>query len=189
MKTLIINGTTRKNGDTEALLNEFLRHLPGEHLILSQDSDVSPCKDCRYCWSHEGCCVKDDMQSAYAFLRNCDNVVIASPIWFSTLSSVAIAIGSRVQMLYAQNAFFGKPFEMKRPKNGVLFLAGGEPNTAEAAAPVARTIMKFMGVQRPLAAEVYSLLTNDLPAKDDTKALHAAQNAAETLARLYGLSS
>ena len=185
MKTLVINGTTRKNGDTEALLNEFLRHLPGEHLILSQDSNIAPCKDCRYCWSHEGCCVKDDMQAAYEYLRDCDNVVIASPIWFSTISSVALAIGSRVQMLYAQNAFFGKPFEIKTPKNGVLFLTGGEPSTATAAAPVARTIMKFMGVQRPLAAEVSSLLTNDLPARDDAKALQAARDAAETLARLF----
>jgi len=184
MKTLIINGTTRKNGDTEALLNEFIRHLPGEHLILSQDSGIAPCKDCRYCWSHEGCCVKDDMQPVYEYLRDCDNVAIASPVWFSTLSSVTIAIGSRIQMLYAQNAFFGQPFEMKRPKNGVLFLAGGEPSTAEAAAPVARTIMKFMGVQRPLAAEVYSLLTNDVPAKDDKQALQAARDAAVKLSLL-----
>lgn len=34
MKTLIFNGSARKNGDTYALINELTRQLEGEYLSL-----------------------------------------------------------------------------------------------------------------------------------------------------------
>ena len=34
MKTLIFSGTPRENGDTMALVNEFISHLNGEYRII-----------------------------------------------------------------------------------------------------------------------------------------------------------
>ncbi|WP_346930515.1 hypothetical protein [Clostridium sp.] len=34
MKTLIFSGTPRKNGDTMALINEFIKYLDGEYKIV-----------------------------------------------------------------------------------------------------------------------------------------------------------
>ena len=54
MKTLIINGSPKKNGDTAALIDELLRHLEGEVRIISGDDSISPCIDCRFCWKKNG---------------------------------------------------------------------------------------------------------------------------------------
>ena len=62
MKTLIINGSPRKNGDTMVLINEFLKNLNGEVKLINTYYDkISPCIDCRYCWSNSSCAINDEM--------------------------------------------------------------------------------------------------------------------------------
>lgn len=86
MKTLLLFGSLKKNGDTAALAGAFVRHLEGEVRTLSASSSISPCLDCRFCWSHPGCSIPDEMQDVVPYWKECDNVVLASPIWFSSLS-------------------------------------------------------------------------------------------------------
>ena len=51
MKTLILNGSPRPNGNTVALINELKKHLEGEVIELSAfRSNIAPCVDCRGCW-------------------------------------------------------------------------------------------------------------------------------------------
>lgn len=83
MKTLIFNGSPRKNGDTMTLVNEFIKYLDGEYKIIdAYDSNIKPCIDCRYCWENKGCCQNDEMQKVYDYIQECDNILIASPIYF-----------------------------------------------------------------------------------------------------------
>ena len=49
MKTLIVNGSPKENGDTEALVRELASHLDGEIRIVSHRNRIAPCADCRYC--------------------------------------------------------------------------------------------------------------------------------------------
>lgn len=49
MKTLIINGSPKKDGDTAVLINELVRNLKGEVVILTCYDEISPCNDCRFC--------------------------------------------------------------------------------------------------------------------------------------------
>lgn len=47
MKTLIFNGSPRKNGDTVGLINEFIKELDGEYKIVNAYyCDIKPCIDC-----------------------------------------------------------------------------------------------------------------------------------------------
>ena len=87
MKTLILNGSPRANGDTVSLIKELTKKLPGEYKIVdAYHCDVSPCVDCRYCWEHPGCAIADEMQEIYAYIQECDNILIASPVYFSELT-------------------------------------------------------------------------------------------------------
>ena len=62
MKTLILNGSPRANGDTVSLIKELTKKLPGEYKIVNAyHCDVSPCVDCRYCWELPGCAIADEM--------------------------------------------------------------------------------------------------------------------------------
>lgn len=183
MKTLIINGSPKKNGDTTALINEFTKYLIGDVKIISCFNDISPCIDCRYCWSNTGCSIEDEMQEIYSFLDGCDNVVLASPIWFSSLSGPLLNIASRIQTLYAASHFQGHIKEAT--KNGVLILVGAEKGTEVIPEKTALTIMKHMHVRRPCAATVYSLDTNNVPADEDECAIKSAHEAALLLNNYY----
>jgi len=102
MKTLIFSGTPRKNGDTMALINEFIKYLDGEYKI---DCHIHPCIDCRYCWQNDGCCINDEMQEVYKYIQECDNILIASPLYFSQLTGQLLAITSRLQTYFCARYF------------------------------------------------------------------------------------
>ncbi len=81
MRTLIFNGSARKNGDTQSLIEELTRQLGGEVLIVTaHDCSVRACSDCRHCWEKPECSIQDSWQQIDPYLRSCDNVVIASPV-------------------------------------------------------------------------------------------------------------
>ena len=183
MKALLLFGSLKKNGDTAALAGAFVRHLEGEVRTLSASSSISPCLDCRFCWSHPGCSIPDEMQDIVPYWRECDNVVLASPIWFSSLSGPLLSLASRFQTLFAARHFRQEPAGGKR-KNGVILLTGAEQGTEAAPIQTALTILKHLHVERPCTT-VCSLNTNRLPAARDERALSAARQAAERLNRLY----
>lgn len=183
MKTLILNGSPKKKGDTTALIDEFCRYLEGEIRVISPFDGIQPCNDCRYCWSHKGCNILDPMQEVYPFLAECDNVVLASPVWFSSLSGPLLDIASRMQTLFAARFFRKEPPEGKE-KNGVILMVGGMKGTEVIPTQNALTIMENMNVRRPITAAVYSMNTDKVPAKEDEAALKEAREAALLLNRL-----
>ena len=110
MKTLIINGSARKNGDTHSMIQELTKQLEGEYFILQAHScNIHACVDCRYCWEHPQCCVQDGWQELDAYLRECDNVVIASPIYFCEITGPVLSVLSRLQVYWAAKTFRSEP--------------------------------------------------------------------------------
>lgn len=182
MRTLIINGSPRKNGDTTALLDELVKHLEGEVITISCFDEIAPCSDCRYCWKHSGCAINDKMQEIYPYFEECDNVVIASPVWFSSLSGPTLNLASRFQTYFAGRIFRGE--KRKADKNGVLILVGGEKGTEEMPKQNALTIMKTMSVRRPIIATICSMNTDKIPAAEDQEALAQVREAAQMLNEL-----
>ncbi len=170
MKTLIINGSPKKNGDTAALIDELARHLSGEVRVISCSDDISPCIDCRYCWTHEGCAVKDGMQEIYDYLTDCDNVVLASPVWFSSLSGPAMNLTSRFQTYFASRRFRNSPVQRK-PKKGLILLVGGNAGTETHPLETARMILRTAGCVKEEIASIVSMNTDEVPAKADSAAL------------------
>ncbi len=185
MKTLILNGSPRRNGDTAALVDALTRELRGEVRQLTMYDRISPCLDCRYCWTHPGCAVQDKMQQVYPYLEACDNVVLASPVWFSSLSGPLMDLASRFQTYFCARFFRKEPPAFPK-KNGVIILTGGEPGTEEGPLENALTIFKMANVRRPPVAVIRSMDTNRLPAREDAAALEAVRTAAQALNRLEG---
>lgn len=178
MKTLIINGTTRRGGNTDALLAEFIRHLEGEYMEITAENAISPCKNCGYCRTHSGCAVRDGMSEVYRYFDECDSLVIASPVWFMTLTGTVINIASRFQTYWEAAHVRG---ERLKPKRGVIILTGGIEGSEAPAIKAARAIFVTAGVTLPEAAVVSSMNTDKIPARDDKKALASARAAAEAL--------
>ena len=186
MKTLIFNGSPKINGDTEALILELSSHLNGEVKIISSRNDIKPCNDCRYCWENIGCAINDEMQDIYPFIETCDNIVLASPIWFSSLSGPLLNMTSRVQAIWAADYFQNKPIPLKE-KKGIIIIVGAQIETKNIPTQTAVTIMKHFNVHRPSITIIYSLNTNNLSANKDEIALKQCCEAADMLNRNWNI--
>ncbi len=174
MKTLIINGSPRKLGDSMTLVNEMIKHLSGEVKIVdTYYDDISPCIDCRFCWKNDECLIDDDMQAVYKLLDEVDNVIISSPIYFSELTGKLLSFASRLQRFYVSRCIKkNKNFKLKE-KSGVLVLTGGGDGSIEPAVNRANIIFRQINAQ-PIG-RVVSLKTNDIPTYDDVNALNRAK--------------
>ena len=170
MKTLIFNGSPRKNGDTVSLLNLFLERLPGEYKIVeAYRCNISPCLDCRYCKTQSGCAIQDEMQEVYEYLKDCDNVLIASPVYFSELTGPMLSVGSRLQTYFC-GRFFRKEECGLTSKKGAVLLVGGGDGKPDQAYDTAKILLKNMNCK-----EIYPLVcshnTDHVPAIEDIQAV------------------
>ncbi len=180
MKTLVLFGSPHKDGDTAALWAAVSEKLPGEvKFVSAYDCGISPCIDCRFCWEHPGCAIQDGMQDIYAYLGRCDNVVIASPIYFSELTGPLLGLASRLQTYWAAR-FFRKEPAPGGVKRGALLLAGGGDGSPAKAEGTARTLFRFVNAQ--CVGEAFSLHTNEIPASEDEQAMQKARELGEKLA-------
>ncbi len=180
MRTLIINGSPRKNGDTSALISHMREHLLGEiKEIRTYDSDIAPCIDCRACRTQAGCVICDGMQEIYSYLEGCDNVIIASPLYFTELTGSLLNVGSRLQTYFSAHYFRGEEPLLSR-KKGAVILTGGGMGSYDGAYKTAKCLLKSMNAQDIFPA-VFCGNTDRLPAKDNIEALKSVRRAAEFL--------
>lgn len=182
MKTLILNGSPRKNGDTAYLLGVLTDHLNGEyHIINCYSDDISPCVDCRACRSESGCVIDDGMDMIYDRIKDCDNVVIASPVYFSQPTGELLSVCSRFQTYFSARYFRHEPVDIP-PKRGAVILTAGGCGDPKPAYDTSRVILKAIG-----ANEIYpmtgSFNTDNTAARDDAEAAEQVKRAAGFLNR------
>jgi multimeric flavodoxin WrbA len=115
-QVLVILGSPRKKGNSSTLAARISRGAKSagaevETLFL-QDLKISPCRGCNTCQKHDskGCAIKDDMQEIYTKLIKADAWVIASPVYWFTMSAQTKIFMDRCYALiaYTKNPFAGK---------------------------------------------------------------------------------
>ena len=175
MKTLIINGSPRINGDTESLLKVFKENVEGEYKVVNAyRCNISACVDCRYCWKESGCAIQDEMQEVYDYIQECDNILIASPIYFSELTGKLLDVGSRLQTYFCAK-FFRKEEPILKEKRGAVILVGGGDGHLDKAYETACTLLHHMNCH-----DIHSLVschnTNERPAIENAVALEGVKD-------------
>jgi len=177
MKTLIINGSPRKNGDTTSLIEVFVNHLDGEYKIIdTYYCNIGPCIDCRYCWKNEGCSSKDGWTELHKYILECDNVVIASPIYFSELTGELLSKMSKLQAYWAAR-FYRKEEIIKKKKKGGIILVGGNDGSNEIPTETAKCLLDHMNAN-DIFDVVCSHNTDVVTAIDDEEAVGGAKKLA-----------
>ncbi len=115
-QVLVILGSPRRMGNSSTLAARISRGAKSagaevETLFL-QDLKISPCRGCDTYQKHDskGCAIKDDMQEIYPKLIKADAWVIASPVYWFTMSAQTKIFMDRCYALlaYAKNPFAGK---------------------------------------------------------------------------------
>lgn len=164
MKTLAFIASPHKNGNTAILLNHFLKGVSGEIEIIDvYNTDVKPCIDCKYCYSHKQCVLKDDMTNIYEKIENSDNIVVASPVYFSFLPSPLKAIIDRLQVNWS-GKFIRKDFTQGPTKKvGVLIMTAGS-NMENVFQPIEHTMKQFFSITKSeFSYKIYAINTDKVP--------------------------
>lgn len=170
MKTLIFNGSPRKNGNTMALINMLVDHLEGEHKRVDAFfCGIKPCIDCRYCWKNTGCAIKDGMTEIYDYIQECDNIVVASSLNFAEVTGPLLSVLSRLQTYYCAERFRGETPIPKQKRGGIILVGGGD-GTVTCAQKTARLILRHMNMKE-IAPDVVSHNTDNVNAIDDPEAM------------------
>ena len=175
-KTLILNGSPRKRGDTASLLSVLAEELRGEcRTVDCYRADIAPCVDCRSCRKEKRCVIRDGMQELYPYIEECDNLVIASPIYYAELTGRLLDVASRFQVYYSARFFRQEDPGIKPKKGGVVLVGGGDGDPASA-----RILLRELSTKE-IFSPVISHRTNTLPAGEDGEAVAAVKRLAAFL--------
>ena len=114
MQICVLFGGPHKHGNTAKLLAKVLDGAKSQghsvelfHLV---DMDIRPCKGCMACKKPKanGCVQKDDMGKIYEALRQCDLLILASPMYWWNLAG---------PLKDAVDRFFALPFAAGREQS------------------------------------------------------------------------
>ena len=89
-------------------------------------TEVQPCMDCRFCWKKKECVIKDGMQDIYQKLEEADNIVLASPMYFHSITGRMKTLIDRFQVYWAGHVRQDMPEKMLR--RGAILMVGGAPS-------------------------------------------------------------
>lgn len=91
-KIVILNGSPRRNGNTSALVKKFTEGAESIGNIVTEffldKMNINGCKGCFNGHSSQVCpCVqKDDMIQIYPAVKDCDVIVLATPLYYWNMS-------------------------------------------------------------------------------------------------------
>ncbi|MBI4650058.1 flavodoxin family protein, partial [Candidatus Desantisbacteria bacterium] len=131
-KLLAISGSPRRYGNSEQLLDEFIKGALTRGAVVEKirliERKITPCNECLHCAKHEECIIQDDMQYLYSALALADGVVISSPVFFMGPPSHLKAMIDRCQMFWCLKYIFHKPIgSQKTNRKGFLLTLGALP--------------------------------------------------------------
>ncbi|MDQ5985098.1 MAG: putative NAD(P)H-dependent FMN-containing oxidoreductase YwqN [Syntrophus sp. SKADARSKE-3] len=115
-KVLVILGSPRKKGNSAILADQIAKGAKFAkakvETIYLQEKNIAPCKACFACQkkASKGCSIKDDMQELYPKLIDADAWVIASPVYWFTMSAQTKIFMDRwfAMPAYQDDCFKGK---------------------------------------------------------------------------------
>jgi multimeric flavodoxin WrbA len=115
MRILAIYGSPRRGGNTSLLLSravEGAREAGAEvEEIVLRDLKMSPCLEIYGCKKAGRCVIQDDFQGLYDKIGECDGLILASPIFFYTVSAHTKILMDRCQSFWVKRYWIDKaPF-------------------------------------------------------------------------------
>jgi len=115
-KVLVVLGSPREKGNSALLAGRIAQGARGAGAVVESiflhGRNIAPCQSCYACQRRDskGCAIDDDMQPIYHKLVDADAWVIASPVYWFTMSAQTKIFMDRCFALtaYSKAAFKGK---------------------------------------------------------------------------------
>ena len=130
MHILSIYGSPRRKGNTSLLLKEAVqgaREAGAEvEEVVLRDLNISPCLEIYGCKKNGRCVIQDDFQSIYDKLLSCQGLMLASPIFFYTVSAHTKILMDRCQSLWVKRYWLERAVRGQGgPRRKGLFISVG----------------------------------------------------------------
>lgn len=156
MRILVLNGSPRSKGNTARMVDAFAKgareagHTVQIETVANQE--IHGCLACEYCHGKgNGACIQqDDMQALYPAIRDADMLVLASPIYYYTMTGQLISALDRTYAL-------GRLSHIKKT---ALILSSGGPDMYDAPIAQYRGVIAWWGAEDAGIFPVQGLVRN-----------------------------
>jgi len=129
-KIIAIYGSPRRKGNTAALLRKAIEGARDsgadvEEIVL-RDLKISPCLEIYGCLQAGECAIKDDFQMVRDKILHAQGLILASPVFFYTVSSHTKMLMDRFQSLWVKKYWVDtSPGEQQTHNRKGLFISAG----------------------------------------------------------------
>lgn len=186
MKVLAINGSPRKNGNTQMMIEEAAKALKKAGIevesISLRDYEVRPCNACEVCYTKTWQCpIKDDAVKLFRKMTKADGIIIGSPVYSADVTAQMRAMMERGVIPYIDQ-------ELKDKVGGAITVGSGSHGGQELGI---LQIMSFFSFQAMIVANPKGGLFGAMGTankrgdiKKDKEGLESAYELGERMAEL-----
>ncbi len=132
MKVLGINGSPRIGGNTDILLDKVLEGAESKgaetEKVILNELKFSPCQECEGMRDDGECIIYDDMHELYRKIKEADVLVLASPVFFGSLSAQTKMMIDRFQCVWRLKYILNGDAGYKRKKAVFISVEGSKIN-------------------------------------------------------------
>lgn len=129
MVVLGIQGSPRKNGNTDYLLSLFLQEAESRgcrsEILRPSEKQVVPCTGCGFCERKGVCAIDNSLETGiFPLFRKADLIVFSCPVYFYGVPALTKAMIDRSQTLWSRKYRFGLKDPGHGTRKGILLSAG-----------------------------------------------------------------
>lgn len=187
VKVLTLLGSPRINSNTNTLLEELLKGVKKCDGEISKyklaELKINPCIGCYKCGEIGNCIYNDEMNKLYIEFDKADVIVLATPLYFNSVSSISKVMIDRCHALWASKFLLKKPLiDMNKKREGILICTAGakqKENGFVGALVVADLFFKSMNAK--LIKNILVDNTDNIPISNRGKILKDAYNIGKGL--------
>jgi multimeric flavodoxin WrbA len=145
MKILALNGSARKRGNTDILIDQILKggkenRNRSEKLYL-YDYEISPCIDCRDCKKGDYMCSQNDgMKKIYPKMEKADLIIFGTPNYWNGPSGKMKLLIDRMRPFVPSRKLKGKKWVVVSP-------SGEGPNSCRLLVEMLRLSCDYLGMK------------------------------------------
>ena len=163
-------GGPRRGHNTEKLLDKFLEGLKdsGEDIKIKKvyiiDMEINHCIGCGYCEKTGKCFMNDDMDILYKDFDETDAVVLASPMFFNSVTSYTKTMIDRCQIFWSSKYVLKKSsIDRSKKRFGYFISVSGGPEEHTDFGP-AKAVIKcfFRAINTQYRGDIFAANTDNI---------------------------
>jgi len=156
-KVLAVAASARRDGNSDALLEQALQGIREARPDVEIETltpyalSITPCRSCHGCRQTGRCVVQDQMQELYAKFCEVDHMVVASPIYFTSLPGHFKVLIDRFQCFWVRTYLLQAP--PTPPRLGMFLCVGAMQREGcfRSALTVVKTWMSTINMKCPVS--------------------------------------